>query len=51
VQIAFAAFLLGSRAFGFVAPFAQATFVWLAAASTLASGAVYITAWLDHMSH
>ena len=51
VQIAFAAFLLGSRDFGFEAPFAQEAFGWLAAASTLASGAVYIAQWLDHMSH
>jgi len=51
VQIAFAAFLLGSRAFGFEAPLVQDVFGGLAAASTLGSGAVYIGQWLDHMGH
>jgi len=51
LQILFAALLLGSRAFGLHADFAQEIGAWLVAASTLTSGAVYITAWLDHMSH
>jgi cardiolipin synthase len=50
LQIAFAAFLLGSRAFGLDAPFAQSICAGVVAASTLASGAVYIRQWLDHMS-
>ncbi len=49
-QIAFAAFLLGSRAFGFHEPFVQDALGWIVAASTLASGGVYIAQWLDHMS-
>ena len=49
-QIAFAAFLLGSRAFGFAAPFAHLSFVVLVTFSTLASGLVYIGQWLDPSS-
>jgi len=51
LQILFAALLLGSRAFGLQTEIAQELFAWAVAASTLASGAVYITHWLDHMSH
>ena len=50
LQIGFAALMLGSRAFGFVEPFPQAILGWAVAASTTASGAVYIAQWLDHMS-
>ena len=49
-QIAFAAFLLGSRAFGYHELFVQDVLTWVVAATTLASGAVYIAQWLDHMS-
>ena len=49
-QIAYAAFLLGSRSFGFELPVAEVAFGWLVAVSTTASGAVYIAQWLDHMS-
>jgi cardiolipin synthase (CMP-forming) len=49
-QIAYAAFLLGTRAFGFETPFWEDAIGWLVAVSTTASGAVYIAQWLDHMS-
>lgn len=49
-QIAFAALTLASRAFGLHAEIAETFLVWLVAGSTLASGAVYIGQWLDHMS-
>jgi cardiolipin synthase (CMP-forming) len=49
VQIAFAALVLGGRAVG-LDPFPGEEYaVWLVAASTLASGGVYIAQWLDHM--
>ncbi len=50
LQIVFAALLLGSRAFGYHAPGLQDVMGWIVAASTMASGAVYISQWLDHMS-
>lgn len=50
LQIGFAALLLGSRAFGFHDLLTQEVVAWIVAASTLASGAVYITQWLNHMS-
>ena len=48
-QIAVAAYVLGAQAWG-VAPIPFLTFaVWLVAASTFLSGAVYIMQWLEHM--
>ena len=52
-QIGYAAFLLGARAFGLEATLLaqlQFTFGSLVAVSTTASGAVYISQWLNHMS-
>ncbi|MGD1037683.1 MAG: CDP-alcohol phosphatidyltransferase family protein [Roseiarcus sp.] len=49
-QIAFAAFVLGSRAYGYDELAAQQGLALIVAASTLASGGVYIAQWLDHMS-
>jgi cardiolipin synthase len=49
-QIAFAALALGARAFGYEDSALSATLAWVVAASTLASGGVYIAQWLDHMS-
>jgi cardiolipin synthase len=49
-QIAFAALMLGARAFGLdVTPW-QDALAWIVAGSTLASGAVYIAQWFAHMS-
>ncbi len=50
LQIAFAALLLGSRAFGYHEMTLQVIMGWLVAVSTVASGAVYVAQWLDHMS-
>jgi cardiolipin synthase (CMP-forming) len=49
-QIAFAALLLGAKAFGYEEVVAQEVLAGIVAASTLASGGVYIAQWLDHMS-
>jgi len=49
-QIAFAALALGARAFGYDDTAWSDVFAWVVAASTLASGGVYIAQWLDHMS-
>jgi len=49
-QIALAGFALGVRAYGLEEPLLQATLQWAVAATTLASGGVYIAQWLDHMS-
>ena len=49
-QIAYAALLLGSRAFGLEAPLVEIALGWIVAVSTTASGAVYIAQWFDHMS-
>ena len=49
-QIALAAFVLGSKAFGYDESAAQQGLALIVAASTLASGGVYIAQWLDHMS-
>jgi cardiolipin synthase (CMP-forming) len=49
-QIALAGFALGVRAYGLEEPLLQATLQWTVAATTLASGGVYIAQWLDHMS-
>jgi cardiolipin synthase len=49
-QIAFAALALGARAFGYDDSALSDKLAWVVAASTLASGGVYIAQWLDHMS-
>jgi cardiolipin synthase (CMP-forming) len=49
-QIAVAALVLGVKAFGLQPLPGQEFAVWLVAASTIASGAVYIAQWLDHMN-
>ncbi len=49
-QIGLAAFVLGSKAFGYDELAAQQGLALIVAASTLASGGVYIAQWLDHMS-
>jgi cardiolipin synthase (CMP-forming) len=50
-QIALAGFALGVRAYGFDPQPLQTVLEWIVAGTTLASGGVYITQWLDHMSH
>ena len=49
-QIALAALVLGAKAYGLSPVPGQGVAVWLVAASTLASGGVYISQWLDHMT-
>lgn len=49
-QIAFAAMVLGAKAYGYDEFVAREALGVLVAASTLASGGVYIAQWLDHMS-
>jgi cardiolipin synthase (CMP-forming) len=49
-QIALAAFVLGGKAYGLGPVPGQEIAVWLVAASTLASGGLYISQWLDHMT-
>jgi cardiolipin synthase (CMP-forming) len=49
-QIALAALALGGKAVGLDPPPGQEIVVWIVAASTIASAAVYIAQWLDHMS-
>jgi cardiolipin synthase len=49
-QIAFAALALGTRAFGYDDSIVRDGLALVVAASTLASGGVYIAQWLDHMS-
>ncbi|MBV8473775.1 MAG: CDP-alcohol phosphatidyltransferase family protein [Hyphomicrobiales bacterium] len=49
-QIAFAALVLGAKAYGYDEFAAQEALGYVVAASTLASGGVYIAQWLDHMS-
>lgn len=49
-QIALAGFALGARAYGFSPQPVQTVLAWTVAATTLASGGVYIAQWLDHMS-
>ncbi len=49
-QIALAALVLGAKAYGLSPVPGQEAAVWLVAASTLASGGVYISQWLDHMT-
>jgi cardiolipin synthase (CMP-forming) len=49
-QITLAGFALGVRAFGVEEPLLQTALQGTVAATTLASGGVYIAQWLDHMS-
>jgi cardiolipin synthase (CMP-forming) len=49
-QIALAGFALGVRAFGLDQPLLPTSLELLVAATTLASGGVYVAQWLDHMS-
>ena len=49
-QIAFAAFVLGCKAYGYDASTVQQGLALIVAASTLASAGVYVAHWLDHMS-
>ncbi len=49
-QIALAGFALGVRAYGLDPQPAQTFLEWAVAATTLASGGVYIAQWLNHMS-
>jgi cardiolipin synthase (CMP-forming) len=49
-QITLAGFALGVRAFGLDQQLLQSSLEVLVAATTLASGGVYIAQWLDHMS-
>jgi cardiolipin synthase len=49
-QISLAGFALGVRAYGLDPQPLQTWLEWVVAATTLASGGVYIAQWLDHMS-
>jgi cardiolipin synthase len=49
-QIALAGFALGARAYGINPHPVQNYLEWAVAATTLASGGVYIAQWLDHMT-
>jgi len=49
-QIALAALVLGAKAYGLSPVPGQDIAVWVVAGSTLASGGVYISQWLDHMT-
>jgi cardiolipin synthase len=49
-QITLAGVALGVRAYGLEEPLLQAALEWVVAATTVASGGVYIAQWLDHMS-
>ena len=49
-QIALAGYALGVRAYGLDPQPVQSYLEWVVAATTLASGGVYIAQWLDHMS-
>ena len=49
-QIALAGYALGARAYGLDPLPAQTYLEWVVAATTLASGGIYIAQWLDHMS-
>jgi cardiolipin synthase (CMP-forming) len=49
-QITLAGFALGARAYGLNQPLLQNSLEWMVAATTLASGGVYIAQWLDHMN-
>ena len=49
-QIALAGFALGVRAYGFDPRPLQTYLEWTVAATTVASGGIYIAQWLDHMT-
>jgi cardiolipin synthase len=49
-QITLAGFALGVRAYDLNQPLLQSSLEWMVAATTLASGGVYIAQWLDHMN-
>jgi cardiolipin synthase len=49
-QIGLAGFALGARAYGLNPQPLQTYLEWMVATTTLASGGVYITKWLDHMT-
>jgi cardiolipin synthase len=49
-QITLAGFALGARAYGLDQPLLQTSLQWAVAATTLASGGIYVAQWLDHMS-
>ena len=49
-QIGLAGFALGVRAFGFELHLIQTGLEYLVAATTVASGGVYVAQWLDHMT-
>ena len=49
-QIALAGFALGVRAYGFNPQPLQTYLEWTVAATTVASGGIYIAQWLDHMT-
>lgn len=49
-QITLAGFALGVRAYGLDQQLLQTSLEWTVAATTLASGGVYVAQWLDHMS-
>jgi cardiolipin synthase (CMP-forming) len=49
-QIALAGFALGVRAYGFNPQPLQNYLEWTVAATTVASGGIYIAQWLDHMT-
>jgi len=49
-QIALAAVVLGAKAYGLSQAPGQDVMVWIVAGSTLASGAIYVSQWLNHMS-
>jgi len=49
-QIALAAVVLGGKAFGLEPIPGEDLALWLVGALTIASGAVYISQWLDHMN-
>ena len=50
VQIAFAALILGKKAFGFELGAFDLGAMWLVAALTVASAAAYLAGWLRHMA-
>jgi cardiolipin synthase len=49
-QIALAGFALGVRAYGFDPHPLQTYLEWTVAATTVASGGIYVAQWLDHMT-
>jgi cardiolipin synthase len=49
-QITLAGLALGVRAYGLDQQLLQTSLEWMVAATTLASGGVYVAQWLDHMS-